>query len=142
MYGSLEISTSGMIAQRTRLEAYTSNIANAATFTDALGRNIPYARREVFVSAGAPGSRFGGRESGGGDRLGVRVAAIGRDSTHQVRHEPSNPLADEAGYVKYPNINPVFEQMNAYDAMRAYEANLAAAEASKAMMAQALRLIA
>ena len=137
MYGSLEISTSGMIAQRTRLEAYTANIANAATFTDALGRNIPYARREVFVAPGAPGSG-----TGRGQRLGVRVAAIGQDNTYQIRHEPTNPLADEAGYVKYPNINPVFEQMNAYDAMRAYEANLAAAEASKAMMAQALRLIA
>jgi flagellar basal-body rod protein FlgC len=126
-----------MIAQRTRLEAYTANIANAATFTDALGRNIPYARREVYFAPGAPGAR-----SQGGQRLGVRVAAIGRDHTYQPRHEPSNPLADEAGYVKYPNINPVFEQMNAYDAMRAYEANLAAAEASKAMIAQALRLIA
>jgi flagellar basal-body rod protein FlgC len=132
VYGALDISTSGMIAQRTRLEAYTSNIANAATFTDALGRNNPYARREVFVTPGSPG----------GNALGVRVAAIRRDHTYVTRHEPSNPLADEAGSVKYPNINPVFEQMNAYDAMRAYEANLAAAEASKAMMAQALRLIA
>lgn len=137
MYGALEISTSGMIAQRTRLEAYTSNIANAATFTDAMGRNIPYARREVFFAPGAPGARG---ESG--KQLGVHVAAISRDHTSQPRYEPSNPLADSAGYVKYPNINPVFEQMNAYDAMRAYEANLAAAEASKAMMAQALRLIA
>jgi flagellar basal-body rod protein FlgC len=126
-----------MIVQRTRLEAYTSNIANAATFTDALGRNIPYARRDVFVSPGSPLAR-----SANGQQLGVRVAAIGRDHTFQTRHEPSNPLADKAGYVKYPNINPVFEQLNAYDAMRAYEANLAAAEASKAMMAQALRLIA
>jgi flagellar basal-body rod protein FlgC len=137
LYGSLEISTSGMIAQRARLEAYTANIANVATFTDAMGRNVPFARREVFVAPGAPGGRFGN-----GEKLGVRVAAIGRDSTFQPRYEPSNPLADDSGYVKYPNINPVFEQMNAYDAMRAYEANLAAAEASKAMMAQALRLIA
>ena len=137
MYGALEISTSGMIAQRTRLEAYTSNIANAATFTDALGRNIPYARREVYFAPGAAGAR-----TQKGQALGVRVAAIGQDHTFQIRHEPSNPLADEKGYVKYPNINTVFEQMNAYDAMRAYEANLAAAEATKAMMAQALRLIA
>ncbi len=137
MYGALDISTSGMIAQRTRLEAYTANIANFATFTDTLGRNVPFARREVFVAPGASGAR-----SESGRKLGVRVAAIGQDRTYQTRHEPSNPLADAAGYVKYPNINPVFEQMNAYDAMRAYEANLAAAEASKAIMAQALRLIA
>ncbi len=139
MYGALEISTSGMIAQRTRLEAYTANIANAATFTDALGRNIPYARREVYF---APGGGAAGAKTEGGRALGVRVAAIGQDHTFQPRYEPSNPLADEKGYVKYPNINTVFEQMNAYDAMRAYEANLAAAEATKAMMAQALRLIA
>ncbi len=126
-----------MIVQRTRLEAYTANIANTGTFTDAMGRNVPYARREVYVTPGAPGSSFAS-----GKKLGVRVAAIAQDHTYRTRHEPTNPLADAAGYVKYPNINPVFEQMNAYDAMRAYEANLAAAEASKAMMAQALRLIA
>lgn len=137
MYGSLDISTSGLIAQRVRLEAYTANIANAATFTDALGRNTPYARREVFFAPGDPAAR-----SSAGRQLGVHVASIGHDRTFQERHQPENPLADERGYVKYPNINPVFEQLNAYDAMRAYEANLAAAEASKAMLAQALRLIA
>ncbi len=137
MFGALDISTSGMIVQRTRLEAYTANIANAATFTDALGRNVPYARREVYVAPGSPMAR-----STGGQQLGVRGGAMGRDHSFQPRYEPGNPLADEAGYVKYPNINPVFEQLNAYDAMRAYEANLAAAEASKAMMTQALRLIA
>lgn len=137
MYGSLDISTSGMIAQRVRLEAYTANIANAATFTDALGRNIPYARREVYFAPGDPSAR-----TSAGRRMGVHVAAIGQDRTVQERYLPENPLADERGYVKYPNINTVFEQLNAYDAMRAYEANLAAAEASKAMLAQALRLIA
>ncbi len=137
MYGSLDISTSGMIAQRVRLEAYTANIANAATFTDALGRNIPYARREVYFAPGDPSAR-----TSAGRLMGVHVAAIGQDRSFQERYQPENPLADERGYVKYPNINTVFEQLNAYDAMRAYEANLAAAEASKAMLAQALRLIA
>lgn len=137
MYGSLDISTSGMIAQRVRLEAYTANIANASTFTDALGRNVPYARREVFFAPGDPDAKT---ESG--RMFGVHVAAIEQDPTFQPRHMPDHPLADERGYVKFPNINTVFEQMNAYDAMRAYEANLAAAEASKAMVAQALRLIA
>jgi len=139
VYGALEISTSGMIAQRTRLEAYTANIANAATFTDALGRNIPYARREVYFAPGG-GRRVPRRKAAGHWAF---VSPRSGRTTHSSR-ATSRPIRSRMrrGYVKYPNINTVFEQMNAYDAMRAYEANLAAAEATKAMMAQALRLIA
>ncbi len=137
MYGTLDIATSGMIAQRTRLEAITANIANTNTIVDADGRNVPFARRVVYFASGDPAAKS--RDS---RNLGVHVASIGADPGFTLRHDPNDPLADSDGYVKYPDINPAFEMMNMYDAQRAYEANLAAAEAAKAMVAQALRLLA
>lgn len=137
MYGALDISTSGLIAQRTRLESITANIANQDTYLDASGRNVPFARRMVYFSAGDPAAAHAAGKS-----LGVHVAAIGQDSSFTLRWEPGNPVADADGYVKFPDINPTFEMMNYMEASRAYEANLVAAEASKTMMAQALRLLA
>lgn len=137
MYGALDISTSGLLAQRARLEAITANIANQNTIMDANGRNVPFARRVVYFAAGNPGAADPGARS-----KGVHVAAIGKDPSFTLRYEPGDPLADEDGYVKYPDINPAFEMMNMYDAQRAYEANLAAADATKTIMAQALRLLA
>ena len=79
--------------------------------------------------------------------MGVHVAAIEIDqSPLNTRWDPTSPYAyksgPEEGKVPEPNVNPVVEQINALDASRAYEANVVAAEATKSMMAQALRLIA
>ncbi|MBY0310448.1 MAG: flagellar basal body rod protein FlgC [Phycisphaerales bacterium] len=140
MYGALDISTSGLIAQRTRLEAITSNIANANTFLDEAGRNNPYQRRVVFFAPSGSGSA--GLSGGKVAAQGVKVATIEQEDSFDLRYEPGNPYADSSGYIKVPAINTVFEQLNAFQAQRSYEANIAAAEATKTMMAQALRLIA
>lgn len=138
MYGSLDISTSGMVAQRTRLAVISANIANAHTMLEADGGYEPYRRRAAMFATGDPGS-----ETRAGRELGVHVAAVDIDQApFDLRHQPDSPYADEQGYVKVPNINTAVEQINAMEASRAYEANLAAAEATKTMMAQALRLLA
>jgi flagellar basal-body rod protein FlgC len=138
MYGALDISTSGMIAQRTRLETIMTNIANRDTFLDENLENNPFQRQVAYFAPGDPKSR-----SAGGRRGGVHVTTIESEPGFDVRIEPNNPYADKAtGTVKYPNVNPTVEQLNAYAAQRSYEANLAAADASRAMMTQALRLIA
>lgn len=137
MYGALDISTSGLIAQRTRMEAISANFANQATITDAQGRNVPFARRMVFFAPGDPSASTPQARN-----LGVHVAKIGQDPSFTLKYEPDSHLADEDGYVKYPDINPLIEMANLYEAQRAYEANIAAAEATKTMVAQALRLIA
>lgn len=148
MYGALDISTSGMVAQRTRLNAIASNIANQNSILDSDGNVNPYRRRTALFAADSAAA-------GGASRLGaagVRVAEIVEDpSDFRAVWDPSNPYAAkrddpergfEAGYVYYPNVNPVVEQINMIEATRAYEANVAAAEASKTMMAQALQLLA
>jgi flagellar basal-body rod protein FlgC len=73
----------------------------------------------------------------------VHVAAIQTD-TGPLRPilEPASPFADADGYVYYPNVNPVVEQMNAMEAQRAYEANITAVEATKSMFSVAMRLLA
>ena len=141
MYGALDISTSGMIASRIRMEVASANIANADSLTNARGEYDPYRRRFALLSAG-----------NGKGGLGVRVAGIGvDDGPFRKVYDPGNPYAARAtdpardtveGYVNYPNINPTVEMVNAMEATRAYEANVMAAQATKSMFDVAMQLIA
>jgi flagellar basal-body rod protein FlgC len=142
MYGTLDISTSGMVAQRTRLNAIAANLANRNTVLDANGNVNPYRARTVHFAPGDPNAA-----TAQGQQLGVHVARIEQDPREfNLRWDPGNPMAyregPKQGYVPEPNVNPVVEQVNALDASRAYEANVMAAEATKTMMNQALRLLA
>lgn len=133
MYGTLDISTSGMIAQRTRMAVIAANVANSGTRYNAAGEYEPYLRRSAQFAVG----------SGEDGALGVRVAEITADANAlRKKYEPSHANADADGYVLIPDIDPMIEQINALEASRAYEANVAAAEITKSMMAQALRLLA
>ncbi len=143
MYGSLDISTSGMIAQRTRLQVIAANIANRNAILDSAGNVDPYRRRIIGLAPGDPTAT-----TPEGRAMGVHVAAIDLDSSplQMASYDPENPHAyksgPNAGYVPGTNVNPVWEQVNAMEASRAYEANVVAAEAAKTMMGQALRLLA
>lgn len=134
MYGALDISTSALVAQRVRLDVISGNIANAKTILNADGEYEPYRRRAVVLAAGDPAS---------GSGQGVHVARIDLDAGPlQPRYEPNSPYADANGYVRYPNVNPLVEQVNAMEAMRSYEANIAAVEATKSMISVALEMLA
>lgn len=134
MYGSLDISTSGLIVQRTRLAVSALNIANQNTILNAEGKYEPFQRRTAMVGQGDPAT---------GSTEGVHIGAITLDDAPpMLKFEPGSPFADADGYVGYPNISPVMEQLNAMEAMRSYEANIAAIEATKSMMSVALELLA
>ncbi|MEO0632223.1 MAG: flagellar basal body rod protein FlgC [Planctomycetota bacterium] len=138
MYGSLDISTSGMIAQRTRLDVISANIANKGTILDAEGNYNPFRRRMTMLAPGNPNAR-----SARGQELGVQVKEIALDEApFRLKYQPNNPYADEQGYIREPNIDTTTEQIDAMEAVRAYEANVAAAEAQKSMLGQGLRLLA
>lgn len=138
MYGILDISVSGMVAQRTRLNVIQANIANADSIEDAQGNFAPYLRRSAMFAPGDPAAR-----TGSGQAQGVHVAEIKMEETAlRKRYEPGHPYADKDGMLTVPDINPVTEQINAMEASRAYEANVVAAETTKAMMNAALRLLA
>ncbi len=138
MYGSLDISVSGMIAQRTRAAVIANNLANSSTLLNAAGEYDPYLRREIMFAAGDPAAADPSRRA-----LGVHIQAIeANPDALRASYDPSSPFADAGGYVMVPDIDPLTEQVNMLAATRAYEANLAAAEATKTIMAQALRLLA
>lgn len=142
MYGSLDISTSGLIAQRTRLTAIAANIANKDALFDANGNFSPYRERETMFAVGNPAS-----PTAMGQSLGVHVAQVSESQAEfPLKYDPGNPYAfkdgPKKGYIPTSNVDmfkQMFEQM---DATRAYEANIAAAEASKQMTTSALRLLA
>jgi flagellar basal-body rod protein FlgC len=113
-----------------------SNIANANSLQNARGEYDPYRRRAAMLAAGDPGSPRGGG-------LGVRVSEIDIDQDAlRPEYRPGHRFADKDGYVMVPDIDTTMEWVNALQASRAYEANVVAAETTKSMMAQALRLLA
>ena len=134
MFGSLDISTSALVAQRTRIDVISANLANRDALYDAKGNYSPFRRRIPVFAAGDPVS---------GNPGGVHVAKIALDpAPFQIRHEPGNPNADQDGNVSYPNIDPAYEMVSALEASRAYEANITAAETTKQMIQSSLRLLA
>jgi len=120
------------------MAAIAANIANSGTLLNAAGEYEPFRRRVAHFAPGDPSAA-----TRSGRSLGVHVREIEAvDDSLRERFDPSSPHADERGIVMVPDINSTTEQINAMMASRAYEANVAAAETSKTMMAQALRLLA
>ena len=133
LFGALDISSSGLVAQRQRMTAIAGNIANIETLLNVEGDYEPYRRRIPVFAVGDPSSNS--------DR-GVHLAEILLDEGPlQMRYEPDSPWADEQGYVGYPDISLIIEQMNAMEASRAYEANITVAEATKSMYSIALEIL-
>jgi flagellar basal-body rod protein FlgC len=134
MFGSLDISTSALVAQRTRITTIAANMANSNSITNADGEYEPYRRRIPVFASGDPVS---------GRAEGVHVSEIKLDESPLRKvYEPDSPYADADGYVGYPNINSSIEMVNALEASRAYEANITAAESTKQMIQAALSLLA
>ncbi len=133
MFGALDISTSGLVAQRINLDTIAGNIANMQTTRRVDGQTGPYLRRVALLTSG---------DGRGGD--GVHVQSVVEDAQDKTRaiKDPSHPDADANGIVYYPNIDPSTEMVNAMVAVRAYEANLTAIESTKSIVASTLRILA
>ncbi len=133
MFGSLDVSASALVAQRTRLESISANIAGAQSIEGPDGEYAPYQRRIAVLAQGDPAT---------GKAEGVHVKEIIQQPDFRMVLEPGHKFADENGMVQYPDISPEVEIINAMSAFRAYEANITAAESTKAMMQASLRLLA
>ncbi|MBO2518178.1 MULTISPECIES: flagellar basal body rod protein FlgC [Limnochorda] len=136
LFGAMDVSASGLTAERLRMDLIASNLANANTTRTPEGG--PYRRLmavlvpEAVRSAGHPMKRVGG---------GVRVQAIIQDpNPPRLVYQPDHPDADAEGYVAYPNVNPVTEMVDLITATRAYEANVTAFNAAKGMATKALEI--
>jgi len=135
---AIEVSASGLTAQRRRLEVLISNLVNANTTRPA--GTEPYRRKDVVFTAAEPQQSF---ESAFGEAMGavqgVEIAQVVADQGDPVkRYEPGHPHADKDGYVLYPNINAMEEMVNILSATRSYEANVQATTAAKEMAIKTL----
>lgn len=127
---SLQISASALTAERKRLDVVAENIANAQTTRGADGR--PYHRKEVIFEAVAAEAM---------ERGGVRVADVVESQNPMTMvYNPGHPDANPQGYVEMPNVNVVEEMVDLMSATRAYEANVASANATKSLISHALDL--
>ena len=132
---ALDISTSALVAQRTRLNAISGNIANMSTARDENGEAKPYQARYVTFTPDESISAPGGA-------VGVKVSDVQIEKKDPImKHQPGHPLADENGYVAYPNINLTSEFVDALEATRAYEANIGVMEISKNLGRETLRIL-
>lgn len=141
---ALDLSSAGMRVQRQRMRVVSENLANQHT----TGPDGPYQRKEIMFSsepvaferelrgaleAHSPAAR---------DQLhSVVVSDVRHDNSEPVRiFDPNHPQADAEGYVAYPNISIMREMADMIEASRSYEANLAAAKATRKMLEASLDL--
>ncbi len=148
MFEAINIATTGLTAQRLKMDVISNNLANATTTRTTEGG--PYKRRRVIFQPinlrtrwKSPVYPFGLRT---GDGQGVRVVKVERDDKTPVRlvYDPSHPDAIEVGpkkgFVEYPNVNPVTEMVDMISASRSYEANVQVIQGYKGMFQQALQI--
>jgi flagellar basal-body rod protein FlgC len=146
LFGALDVSASGMTAERMRMDVIASNLANANTTRGPNGG--PYQRQEVVlrtagssgVAAGSGFAAFGQAMNAAG--AGVEVAQVATDTTPgKTVYDPGNPDANAKGYVTMPNVNSVTEMTDLITATRAYEANTTAIQAVKGEAQHALDVL-
>lgn len=136
------IASSGMQVQKTRLEVAAHNLANINTVANADGRPFqPMRVVSAATSAPASGLNFGMMlEAQQG--LGGAMAQVVADHSTPPRlvHEPAHPHADASGKVRYPGVSHLDQMMTVTEALRAYEANVAAMQAARMMANRALEI--
>lgn len=130
------ISAQGMSLERTRVEVATLNLANAHTLVGADGSG--FQPLQVVARMGASsGADFASMVT---STLQTQVSVEPTLAAPRKVHEPSHPLADERGFIYYPAIDPAAQMMSVMSATRAYEANVAAMNAARAMAQKALEI--
>ena len=134
IFDALDISASGLIAERTRMDVTSQNLANA--------QSSGYRRQDVVLreSGGGFANVLGKAIGASGDSpRGVEVAEVTTDQAEQRRvYDPGHPDADANGNVKMPNVEPVVEMVDMISASRAYEAGVTAVSSAKQMEQRAL----
>ena len=148
MFSSINTASSGLTAQRLRLDVISDNIANADTTRTSDG--TPYRRSRVVLKGNVDqpywNSPFQPKDLDNGVGKGVKVDKIEKDMDSELRQvwDPTHPdaiqVGPQKGYVLYPNVNTVTEMVDMISASRAYEANVSVIEGSKAMFTKALEI--
>lgn len=129
---SIKVAGSGLHAQTARMRVIAENMANADSAGKTPGED-PY-RRKIPTFHAMLNNEI--------DAYEVKVGRLSMDmSDFTSRYEPGHPAADEAGYVKYPNVNTLTETMDMREAQRTYEANLNVVTVSRQMLGRTLDIL-
>ncbi len=139
LFSSLQVSASGMAAQRTRAQLLVENMANSETTRTPEGG--PYKRKDVVFASEVQSTPFSATFQ---NELatGVTVSDVMTDDrAPELRYMPGHPDADENGYVAFPNLNPTEEMVNLMNAQRSYEGNVSAMAAVKDMINHSIDLL-
>ena len=145
LFDGYNVATSGMSAQRTRINIVSANIANAQTTHTKEGG--PYKKQnvvfeEVLLQAQKGQEPQTTQQKNELALRGVGVKTITESKDDPVmKYEPNHPDANKDGYVAYPNINPVVEMVDLVEAMRSYEANLSAFQTHRQMDSKTLDIL-
>lgn len=136
----MNISGSGLTAQRMRMDVIAENIANVDTTRGPDGQ--PYTRKYVvFEERNVDFAKVMENSLNGTADGGVRITEIGADeSPFQLKYDPTHPDANEDGYVEMPNVDITQEMVDMISAYRSYEANVTAFNAYKDMAVKALEI--
>ena len=140
-FNALQTSSSGLSAQRLRMNLISGNLANMNTTRTQAGG--PYRRKDAIFAAeqSAPSFKEMLKNRAGNGLPQVKVVEIVSDTSPPVmKYDPQHPDADARGYVALPNIKLMEEMVNMISATRSYEANVAAVKAAKAMALKALEI--
>ncbi|CUU50224.1 flagellar basal body rod protein FlgC [Clostridium beijerinckii] len=130
-FTSMQISATGLSAERLRMDTITSNMANASTTRSANGKG-PYVRKVAVFQEALDANK---------DMAGVKAVKIENDpSPLRKVYDPTHPDADSNGYVTMPNVNVLNEMADMMVATRSYEANVDTFNALKSMFSKALEI--
>ena len=132
LVGTIAVASSGLKAQSMRMRVVAENVANANSTANLPGGD-PYRRKTITFEAELDRSL-------GASVVDVKSIGVDRSLFKQV-YEPSHPAADEAGYVKMPNVSTLIEMSDMREATRAYEANLNMIEQARSMLMRTTDLI-
>lgn len=151
LFDGYDVASSGMNAQRTRINIVSANIANAETTHTSEGG--PYKKQNVVFeeillneqqktkssdeSKTATENYINNRPLSG---VGIKQIVEAKDQPI-MKYEPEHPDANDEGYVAYPNINPVVEMVDLIEAMRSYEANVSAFTTQKTIDTKTLEIL-
>ena len=131
-FSSMQISATGLAAERLRMDTISSNVANASTTRNAQGEKSPYVRKIAVFQEALDSKK---------QMAGVKAVGIEEDKSPLRReYNPNHPDADEDGYVTMPNVNVLNEMADMMVATRSYEANVDTFNALKSMFSKALEI--
>ncbi len=134
LYSSIEVSASGLSAERLQMDVIANNLANVNTTRTAEGG--PFKRQLVIFAQktepAGPGDALASDADPARSRAGVQAVGIVNDTgPDRLVYDPTHPDADSAGYVHMPNVEVVKEMVDMMSASRAYEANVTAISESR-----------